>query len=78
MNHIPNASRQLGADGWHKPWSGHNGGSCVEIKPLPGGRGVAIIDHLPVAFNSALNTISNVFNDRQHSKPRFFMEPNLM
>jgi hypothetical protein len=38
LNHVSNASRELGADGWHKPWSGHNGGSCVEIKPLPGGQ----------------------------------------
>jgi hypothetical protein len=38
MNHIPNADRQLGTDGWHKPWSGHNGGSCVEVKRLYDGR----------------------------------------
>ena len=38
MTHIPNASRDLGADDWHKPWSGHNGGACVEIKSLPDGR----------------------------------------
>ena len=38
MKHMPSASGQLGADGWHKPWSGHNGGSCVEVKPLPGGQ----------------------------------------
>ena len=38
MKHIQNASRDLGADGWHKPWSGHNGGSCVEVKPLTDGR----------------------------------------
>jgi len=37
MNHIANADRELGTDGWHKPWSGHNGGSCVEIKALTGG-----------------------------------------
>jgi len=28
----------LGADGWHKPWSGPNGGSCLEAKKLPAGR----------------------------------------
>ncbi len=28
----------LGADGWHKPWSGPNGGSCLEAKKLPTGR----------------------------------------
>jgi Domain of unknown function (DUF397) len=38
MNHISNASLELGAVGWHKPWSGHNGGNCVEIKPLSDGR----------------------------------------
>ncbi|MFF9126874.1 DUF397 domain-containing protein [Streptomyces sp. NPDC014889] len=27
----------LGAAGWHKPWSGTNGGSCVEAKRLPDG-----------------------------------------
>jgi len=28
----------LGTDGWHKPWSGTNGGACLEAKKLPGGR----------------------------------------
>lgn len=28
----------LGADGWRKPWSGSNGGVCVEAKKLDGGR----------------------------------------
>jgi hypothetical protein len=23
---------------WHKPWSGSNGGACVEAAKLPGGR----------------------------------------
>ncbi|NGO07197.1 DUF397 domain-containing protein [Streptomyces sp. HC44] len=27
----------LGTEGWHKPWSGTNGGSCVEAKRLPDG-----------------------------------------
>ncbi|MFS8197903.1 DUF397 domain-containing protein [Streptomyces sp. CWNU-52B] len=27
----------LGTEGWHKPWSGTNGGSCVEVKRLPDG-----------------------------------------
>jgi hypothetical protein len=38
MNHVLNAGRELGADGWQKPWSGHNGGNCAEIKPLADGR----------------------------------------
>jgi hypothetical protein len=29
---------ELGEDGWEKPWSGPNGGSCVEAKKLAGGR----------------------------------------
>jgi hypothetical protein len=29
---------QLGPDGWRKPWSGGNGGSCVEAKKLNDGR----------------------------------------
>ncbi|MYS21296.1 protein of unknown function [Streptomyces sp. DvalAA-14] len=29
---------ELGADGWRKPWSGGNGGSCVEAKRLNDGR----------------------------------------
>jgi hypothetical protein len=29
---------ELGSEGWHKPWSGTNGGSCVEAKRLPDGR----------------------------------------
>jgi hypothetical protein len=28
----------LGPDGWIKPWSGPNGGDCLEAKKLPGGR----------------------------------------
>ena len=28
----------LGADGWTKPWSSPNGGSCLEAKKLPGGQ----------------------------------------
>ena len=29
---------ELGLDGWTKPWSGGNGGSCLEAKKLAGGR----------------------------------------
>jgi hypothetical protein len=28
----------LGTAGWTKPWSGSNGGDCLEAKKLPGGR----------------------------------------
>jgi Domain of unknown function (DUF397) len=28
----------LGSDGWIKPWSGPNGGDCLEAKKLPDGR----------------------------------------
>ena len=28
----------LGLDGWRKPWSGSNGGDCLEAKKLPGGK----------------------------------------
>ena len=28
----------LGPSGWSKPWSGPNGGSCLEAKKLPGGQ----------------------------------------
>jgi len=28
----------LGTEGWHKPWSGGNGGSCVEAMKLHDGR----------------------------------------
>jgi Domain of unknown function (DUF397) len=27
----------LGGQGWSKPWSGANGGCCIEAKQLPGG-----------------------------------------
>ncbi|MFI6340185.1 DUF397 domain-containing protein [Streptomyces sp. NPDC050535] len=30
-------SVDLGTEGWEKPWSGTNGGSCVEAKRLPDG-----------------------------------------
>ena len=29
---------ELGTEGWHKPWSGGNGGSCVEAMKLYDGR----------------------------------------
>ncbi|AGP53822.1 DUF397 domain-containing protein [Streptomyces rapamycinicus] len=29
---------ELGSEGWHKPWSGGNGGSCVEAMRLTDGR----------------------------------------
>lgn len=29
---------QLGTEGWRKPWSGGNGGSCVEALRLADGR----------------------------------------
>jgi hypothetical protein len=28
----------LGTEGWVKPWSGSNGGDCLEAKKLSGGR----------------------------------------
>ena len=27
-----------GPGGWHKPWSGTNGGACLDARKLPGGR----------------------------------------
>ncbi|WP_052849977.1 DUF397 domain-containing protein [Streptomyces avicenniae] len=29
---------ELGSDGWRKPWSGTNGGNCVEVMKLADGR----------------------------------------
>jgi hypothetical protein len=31
-------AENLGTEGWHKPWSGGNGGSCVEAMKLVDGR----------------------------------------
>ncbi|MEV6171969.1 DUF397 domain-containing protein [Streptomyces sp. NPDC051954] len=31
------SASELGTEGWHKPWSGTNGGSCVEAKRLSDG-----------------------------------------
>jgi hypothetical protein len=31
-------ARELGTEGWHKPWSGTNGGNCVEAMKLADGR----------------------------------------
>jgi hypothetical protein len=31
-------ARDLGVEGWRKPWSGGNGGSCVEAMKLSDGR----------------------------------------
>ena len=40
MQDIYNGMRagDLGTVGWHKPWSGGNGGSCVEAMKLADGR----------------------------------------
>jgi hypothetical protein len=35
-NGMPAAS--LGADGWSRPWSGTNGGACLEARKLHDGR----------------------------------------
>jgi Domain of unknown function (DUF397) len=39
MDHIYNGMRatDLGSEGWHKPWSGGNGGNCVEAMRLSDG-----------------------------------------
>jgi Domain of unknown function (DUF397) len=31
-------AKDLGSEGWRKPWSGGNGGSCVEAMKLTDGR----------------------------------------
>ncbi len=38
-NHPRNGmpAADLGSDGWGRPWSSPNGGSCLEAKKLPGG-----------------------------------------
>ncbi|KAF4409502.1 MULTISPECIES: DUF397 domain-containing protein [Streptomyces] len=40
MDRIYNGMRatDLGTEGWFKPWSGGNGGNCVEARRLPDGR----------------------------------------
>jgi hypothetical protein len=40
MEHIRNGmpAVDLDSDGWRKPWSGTNGGACLEVKKLPDGR----------------------------------------
>ncbi|WNE94483.1 DUF397 domain-containing protein [Streptomyces luomodiensis] len=40
MDRIHNGMRatDLGSEGWHKPWSGGNGGNCVEAMRLDDGR----------------------------------------
>ncbi|MEV7393952.1 DUF397 domain-containing protein [Streptomyces sp. NPDC091215] len=38
MKHAKNAERDLGTEGWCKPWSGSNNGNCVEAKRLDEGK----------------------------------------
>ncbi|KUJ66323.1 AbaA-like protein, partial [Streptomyces albus subsp. albus] len=40
MDHIYNGmpAGDLGSEGWYKPWSGGNGGNCVEAMKLSDGR----------------------------------------
>jgi hypothetical protein len=37
MKHVKNAAKDLGVEGWRKPWSGSNNGNCVEVKKLDDG-----------------------------------------
>ena len=37
-NYVDRAATELGEAQWQKPWSGSNGGQCVEVKRLPDGR----------------------------------------
>ncbi|MFD8609617.1 DUF397 domain-containing protein [Streptomyces sp. NPDC059631] len=37
MSHVHRAAAELGAEQWVKPWSGSNGGNCVEAKSLDDG-----------------------------------------
>ncbi|MEV8544495.1 DUF397 domain-containing protein [Streptomyces sp. NPDC051572] len=34
MTHVNNANRELGPRRWRKPWSGTNGGNCLEVALL--------------------------------------------
>ncbi|MET7935649.1 DUF397 domain-containing protein [Streptomyces sp. NPDC005322] len=40
VEHVYNGmpANHLGAEGWRKPWSGPNGGACVEVLKLKDGR----------------------------------------
>jgi hypothetical protein len=37
MNHAVNAARELGTQGWSRPWNAGEDGGCVEIKQLGDG-----------------------------------------
>ncbi|TGB15523.1 DUF397 domain-containing protein [Streptomyces sp. MZ04] len=38
MSFVLSAASELGTEEWLKPWSGTNGGNCVEAKKLGDGR----------------------------------------
>ncbi|WP_026151110.1 DUF397 domain-containing protein [Streptomyces prunicolor] len=38
MSHVLNAAVDLGVEGWECPWSGTNGGQCLEAMDLGDGR----------------------------------------
>jgi hypothetical protein len=37
MSFVLRAAAELGTEQWLKPWSGSNGGNCIEVKKLDGG-----------------------------------------
>ncbi|MEU5900285.1 DUF397 domain-containing protein [Streptomyces venezuelae] len=37
MSHVKHADSVLGTGEWLKPWSGTNGGNCLEVKKLADG-----------------------------------------
>ena len=38
MSHVNKANSELGPEHWHHPWSGSNGGNCVDAKKLGDGQ----------------------------------------
>jgi hypothetical protein len=52
-------SLELGAAGWTKPWSGGNGGNCVEVKQLADGR-VAVRQSQDPQGPALIYTVSEV------------------
>jgi hypothetical protein len=76
LTRLPAAA--LGPGGWRKPWSGPNGGSCLEAKVLPGGK-VALRQSADPAGPALIlepHEIEAFIQGAKHGKADYLLPPN--
>ncbi|MEU5958188.1 DUF397 domain-containing protein [Streptomyces sp. NPDC047525] len=77
MNHRTVPATSLGDSGWVKPWSGANGGNCVEAKALKDGS-VALrqsTDPAGPAFISGPEAFAEFIRAIKEGEADYLLEP---